>query len=802
MINTKIIILSIVLFQLIGIKLSAQQHSGSPKSHTTTPRCMGLEKIKNPHGIPEDLKSELVIHENRISIIARSNGNTQKLHEELKNLGLHKGKIRENKIITGFLPLEAVEKLDSCKYLQMIMPSMRGKTNVGLTQSQAGSAMFSDHISNSLGLTGKGVRIGIISDNFNIKGGAEQSVLDGDLPGKGNPNGYNQEVVVLNESIGVFDEGRAMAELIHDIAPDAELYFWGGVNGYFEMRDGILALADAGCDIIVDDIVYIESPIYQDGLIAQAIDKVTADGVAYFTAAGNDGRSSYESEYRAAIEVTETDTIERFAYTTGKSQRLLTIPGYSQITITLSWDDPSIFSGNDKTPVSDLDLFLENKSTFETLASSINNNLQTRIPLERMSFDNFTSEPIETSLIIQKKSGESPTRISYRIDANFLGNYKVFERKKFFEQVEGQGFGTIYAASMAQGAISIGAADYRLSPEYGGTPVVESFSSYGGLPKVLDIHGNKIPLEIRKKPDVVAPDYVNTSFFGYDVDKDGFPNFSGTSAAAPNAAAIAALMLELKPDLTPKDIKEVLTSTALDMDDEATDGFDKGFDFASGYGFIQADKALATLTDKPMVYRVEMIDATSDTLINVIEKDEEIDLSNIETHIDLRLLSTNTSNIASVLYSDNNLLTHYDSETSPFLAVDSKNSLNSPWFAQSGAYDLKWFAFDSNIQKSIGQTNFSITNANFANPFAAKSNVDKTTRNVIIYPNPANKQTPLDIKIPGVSIISIALYNLLGVQVLKGNRKPLQISNLTEGIYIVVALDENGTSHRGKIQLK
>jgi subtilisin family serine protease len=79
---------------------------------------------------------------------------------------------------------------------------------------------------------------------------------------------------------------------------------------------------------------------------------------------------------------------------------------------------------------------------------------------------------------------------------------------------------------------------------------------------------------------------------GSDVEGDGFPNFSGTSAAAPHAAGVAALLLEANPNATPDQVYQALEISALDMEDPYTPGSDPGYDSASGYGFIQADRAL------------------------------------------------------------------------------------------------------------------------------------------------------------------------------------------------------------------
>ena len=59
--------------------------------------------------------------------------------------------------------------------------------------------------------------------------------------------------------------------------------------------------------------------------------------------------------------------------------------------------------------------------------------------------------------------------------------------------------------------------------------------------------GNRLPTpEVRLQPGVAAADGANNSFFGGDDvgDLDTMPNFYGTSAAAPHAAAVAALVLE------------------------------------------------------------------------------------------------------------------------------------------------------------------------------------------------------------------------------------------------------------------
>src|SRR5262249_40499664 len=93
-----------------------------------------------------------------------------------------------------------------------------------------------------------------------------------------------------------------------------------------------------------------------------------------------------------------------------------------------------------------------------------------------------------------------------------------------------------------------------------------TFSSAGPTPILFDTGGKRLVTpQIRLKPEIVAPDGTDTTFFGRDVDADRFPNFFGTSAAAPHAAAVAALMLQSAPTTAPETVYDILETTAIDM---------------------------------------------------------------------------------------------------------------------------------------------------------------------------------------------------------------------------------------------
>jgi subtilisin family serine protease len=130
---------------------------------------------------------------------------------------------------------------------------------------------------------------------------------------------------------------------------------------------------------------------------------------------------------------------------------------------------------------------------------------------------------------------------------------------------------TLYGHANAEDAIAVGASDVRFGPEtFPGLTgrLVNSYSAYGGIPVVFDESGNRLPEPVdRLKPDVTGPDGVNTTFFGGDTgnDADSFPNFFGTSAAAPHIAGVAGLIRSINPEASQERISEELENTATDI---------------------------------------------------------------------------------------------------------------------------------------------------------------------------------------------------------------------------------------------
>ncbi|NWF60349.1 MAG: S8 family serine peptidase [Fischerella sp.] len=462
--------------------------------------------------------------------------------------------------------------------------------DVGLVESQGAIAINADKARELFGVDGTGVTIGVISDSFNNLGGAEADVASGDLP---------SGIKVLEDAPGVGeDEGRAIMQLIHDVAPGANFVFHtSGPGQPEEFADAIFKLADAGADIIVSDVGIIHEPMFQDGIIAQAIDEISSrpgdSAVSFFASAGNEGRRSYESSFNPSgvIEPTSGGEFHDFEPGSGVDTfQSITIPSGAGIDISFQWDSPFASVSGGAGSLNDLDIFLYDSSGTKVLASSTESNIGND-PVEVLTFNN-EGQTSEFNLAISKKGGYDPDLMKYIV----FGGGKNFKINEF-----DTASGTIFGNPNAEGAAAVGAISYLETPAFGTDPgELRFFSSAGGTPVLFDQDGDRlfIPDYWRSKPAFVAPDGVNTTFFGDDIpeDSDNYPNFAGTSASVAYPAGVAALMLDANPNLSPDEIYSIQEATALDMDDPSTPEFDIGFDYASGYGLIQADRALGLVT--------------------------------------------------------------------------------------------------------------------------------------------------------------------------------------------------------------
>jgi hypothetical protein len=217
----------------------------------------------------------LQIHGETVIIDAVASGAVQTLLEDLSRLGLQQVS-QFGSIVSGFIPISALDQLAEMNSLQFANAALRPWIHEGSVTTQGDTSMNGVSARGMFGgIDGSGVTVGILSDSFDTGAGSYATdVASGDLPAG---------IQVLEDFPGGTDEGRAMAQLIYDVAPGANFAFHSAFNGMADFANGITELATiGGADVIVDDVIYFEEPMFQDGIIAQAVDAVVASGVSYF----------------------------------------------------------------------------------------------------------------------------------------------------------------------------------------------------------------------------------------------------------------------------------------------------------------------------------------------------------------------------------------------------------------------------------------------------------------------------------------------------------------------------------------
>jgi hypothetical protein len=502
----------------------------------------------------------------------------------------------------------------------LLRPLVRGANCGGAAISEGDQQLHAANARTNFGLDGSGVTVGLLSDSFDREPlaltRAANDVASGDLTGPGSPCGSAAPVAVLDDSEAEgTDEGRAMAQVVHDLAPGANLSFASAFSGELQFADAIRRLAAGGAQVIADDVTYLEEPFFQDGPVAVAANRVAAAGVSYFSAAGNDnaidknGRnvasweaprfrdsSSCPADLLGLPEVGGAGHCMDFDPGAGVDQTFgITVARGATLTLDLQWAEPWNGVGTD------LDAFLldsEGKVLLEkgglegTPVAGGADNIATQKPVEVLQWENDTGANVKVQLAINdcaglcnpKAAGGDP-----RLKFVFLQG-GVLE-SEYPQSSGGDVVGpAIFGHAGATGAIAVGAIRYNA------TSAPEAFSSRGPVsryfgPVTGTAAASSIVPQTTAKPDLVATNGGANTFFG--TLQAGTWRFFGTSAAAPHAAAAAALVRQANPEATAAQVRNGLLGTALPVGSAGPDSV--------GAGLLDAYGAVAKLALPPKI---------------------------------------------------------------------------------------------------------------------------------------------------------------------------------------------------------
>jgi hypothetical protein len=402
-------------------------------------------------------------------------------------------------------------------------------------------------------------------------------IASGDLPA---------DVTVVPGQSGApgTDEGAAMMEIVHDIAPGAKLVFATADGGQANFANNIRLLRFTyHCDIIVDDSTYFAEGAFQDGPIAKAVNDVSADGALYFSSAANSGNltsgtsGTWEGDFVNGGAVTgviasvgETGFYHKFG-----AQLFDRLTSAGTGFVSLKWSDPLAGSSND------YDLFILNATGTVLKGLSVAAQTGTQDPYEIIGPG--------TNCGTSSASGYCPAVNDEVVVVLFDGTTRALRVDTNRATLQLATTGSTFGHNAASSTITM-AATYWNSGHAGTKPFtgfanpIEPFSSDG--PRKIFYQPDGTPITpgnvlfgtnggtTLQKPDATAAD-------GTSAKTPGFSPFFGTSAAAPHAAGIAALVKSARPSLTNVQIKQVLLNTALD-------NMAPGADRDGGYGVLMA----------------------------------------------------------------------------------------------------------------------------------------------------------------------------------------------------------------------
>ncbi|MGH8132190.1 MAG: S8 family serine peptidase, partial [Steroidobacteraceae bacterium] len=598
-----------------------------------------------------------------VLIDAVTRGDPQRLRNALVSVGLQHASVYLNDV-SGWLPVSAIDTAAARGEVHSLRAAMWHTRAVLATQGdfvQGTRSLRGSYVN----LTGAGVTVGILSDSFDCyhvyaqpgsgvptSGGngyasngftadAEMDVAAGALPasvtvlaepGQGSPSGTCMDFGP--PAYPPFaDEGRAMSQIVHAVAPGARLAFRTASEGEADFANGISALATAGAKVIADDIGYFDEPFFQDGLLAQAVDTVNAQGVAYFSAAGNNGALAYDNttpSFNTTSTLNPGENLLNFDASGAATASAMSVtiaplvPG-EFLAVVVEWDQPYV-TGSPGSPgaSSRIDLCVSGASGY--LVTNLDGN-----PLTCTGPNAAGRDPVQV-LIIGDPANAAGNTVSTNVDftVGLVAGTRVPGHIKLAVEDDGAGStvntfptssATLQGHPGAAGAAAVGAAFFLNTPPCGlvSSPVVDHFSAAGGAPILFDTSGNRLATAvIRAKPDFVGPDGVNDTFLGFTfasavppimdtssvagcANDVNAPNFFGTSAATPHAAGLAALMLQANASVSPADIYQAIRSSAVAINPPAPN-------FNSGYGFIDATAAMAALPAGPP--QVSLADST------------------------------------------------------------------------------------------------------------------------------------------------------------------------------------------------
>lgn len=476
---------------------------------------------KHPSNISDSLRQELA------GIAAKPLGHDLTVEIKVRS-AIHIGEARDLAASAGgalrmsaggyhwmSVPAGNVAEIASRESVEYVAPAERpyplGDTSEGVATMAASEWTGS-------GLTGDGIDVGIIDIGFSGYGAA---VVSGDLPAD----------LVTQDFCGNFEgnvHGTGVAEIVHDVAPDARLHLIC-IDGIADLADAVTYAKNNGIDIINHSVGWFNSsrgdgsggPGTPEGIAESAIEA----GIVWVNAAGNHADRHWKGKFKDS----SGDGVHEFVAGVDESNAF-ELPNGATVTVFLKWDSWPVTAVDYDLLLYDRDIKdVVNLAGVVAISADVQNGSQP--PIEKVTFSNFSGSSMVLGAAVVKVSGGSNPRMDLFVTTSSL---------QYVETA-----GSLLEPAGHPKVVTVGATCWN-------NDKLASYSSRG--PTIGGV----------TKPDVAAPTGVTTSVYG-----GGSANcnagFTGTSSAAPHAAGMAALILQGSPSLGPSKVADRLEANVVDL---------------------------------------------------------------------------------------------------------------------------------------------------------------------------------------------------------------------------------------------
>ncbi len=519
---------------LRGAAAELGQRASGPKRATAV-APMGVRVVGDEGLVRADERGRLHVFVR----VARSDASAR---DALARAGLEIELANERaKVVQGWLPRTALEAVASLDFVRRVTPPIYAEAAAGQVQTE-GDAIHRADLLRALGIRGKGVRVGAISDGALDFQAARDA---GELPG---------DVSILSPGDGY--EGTALLEIVHDLAPDAKLGFCSGrpttPQTLLEFADCAQRLVDEfGADVIVDDVNFLGTPYFEDGLDAIAVGEAIAKGAVWVSAAANFGDSHYQATF-----VDSGDPLHSHDFGGGDVTMPVRVP-LGGLNVYMQWADPF------ESVTDDYAVCIVNGA--EPGAESCSRRVDPANPFEVLFLPCSTANACDVDIAIRLESGAAR-----EVELFFT------QRESYGPRQFGSARDSVFGHSAGRDVVSVAAIN-ATDPGYDD---VTSYSSQGPVTLFFP------ELVRRAKPEVSAVDCVSLSGAG-----QFHSPFCGTSASAPHVAGVVALLRSAFATASVAEIRGALADGAVDVGAP-------GYEDRGGFGRVDAVRSADLLRER------------------------------------------------------------------------------------------------------------------------------------------------------------------------------------------------------------